>query len=449
MSASGEPVVPRYILSHPRVTLVERCFIWTSIVALPLQDYYPSVAGMSSSFLIFAALLAYVLVNRSRILGTIWYHPVFISAYAFLVVSVLLEFSSPLSDYNQSKRFLEMIVGMMCVAALCRDRSALTAGLYGYITIALCVSVLLFATGYESLQGVDAENFSQASSARGQAFKEKPMGANINSLAHVCVQGGLVAFALCLSDKWNRFRFPLLGIVAVCLTGSFLVMSRAAALKILVGFVVILYARGFRHGKALILVSVLGIVIYGVVPDAVWSRMVFSTEVGQSGKMESRAKLYTNALNRLPEYIGGGVGAGNFYNKWALEKGFSAVRTSADGKSTEISVHMAHNALIQLTVYWGILGLSTFLLIIWCVYRSIPLRCGRDELSLALLAIMVSLGLSLLSGHDFASKGVANGVGMLIGARLWIWPTGIVPRVEENRFPSGADIDTGSGYHSR
>ncbi len=447
--ASGESAAARYIETNPRVTLVERCLLFASIVALPLQHYFPPVAGMSSSFLLFAALLVYVIVNRSRILGTIWYQPVFIAAYAFFVVSVLLEFSSPFPDYQQPKRFLEMLVGMISVAALCRGRSALIAGLYGYIAIALWVSVLLYMMGYEALQGVDADNFHQASSARGQAFQEKPLGANINGLALVCVQGGLIAFALSLSDKWNRFRFPLLGIVGVCLSGSLLAMSRAAVVVILVGLAAILYARGFRQGKALILVSVLGMGIYAVVPDAVWSRMQFSTEVNSSGKMESRAKLYTNALNRLPEYIVAGVGAGNFKQKWALEKGFSAVRMSSDGKSTQISVHMAHNAFIQLTVYWGILGLSTFLLIIWCVYRSIPLQCGRDGLSLAMLGIIVSLGLYLLFSHEFAGKGFSNGVGMLIGARRWIWPRGIVPAVEENRFPSGADTNTGSGCHSR
>ncbi len=427
--ASGEPAAARYILTHPQSTLVERCLLWTCIVGLPLQNYFPTVAGMSSSFLLFAALIAYVMVNRPRILGEIWHHPVLIAAYAFVVVSVLLEFSSPLPDYQQANRFLEMIVGMMCVAVLCRDRSALTACLYGYIAIALWTSVVLYLTGYEAIQGMAAEDFSQAEKVRLQAFGEKPMGANINRLAHVCAQGALVAFALCLSDKWKRLRVPLLGIVVVCLMGSLLTMSRGAGVVLLVGFSVMLAARGFRQGKVLILVSVLGIGIYAVVPDAVWSRMVFSTEVGKSGKMESRAKLYTNALNRLPEYIVAGVGAGNFSKKWAFEKGFASVRTSPDGKSTEVLLHVAHNALIQLTIYWGILGLSMFLLIIWCVYRLIPLQCGRDELSLALLGILVSLGAFLLYSNDFSDKGYAFGVGMLIGARRWIWPSGIVPTV--------------------
>lgn len=447
--AGEKPVAPRSILQpHSRSTLVERCLLFTIVVSLPLQDYFSSVAGMSFSFLLFTVLTAYVIVNRPRSVGVIWHHPVFIASYVFVVVSVLLEFSSPLPDYRQSRRFVEMIVAMMSVAILCRNRSILTAGLYGYIVMGLWVSFVVYSTGYETLQGMEADDFRQAEKLREQAFAENPTGANLNRLAYVCAQGAIVAFALCLSDKWKRFRASLLGIVTFCTTASFLAMSRGAAVVMLMAFAVILHARGFRQGKALVLVFILGVITYAVVPDAIWSRMVFSTEVRANGKMESRANLYTTALKRLPEYVIAGVGAGNFYNKWAFEKGFASVRTSRDGKSTEMALHVAHNALIQLTIFWGILALSVFLLIVWCVYQSIPFKCGRDGLSLALVGIMVSLGALLLYGTDFSDKAHALGVGMLIGARRWIWPSGIVPAVERNRSSSDADMDIGVGRHS-
>ena len=423
------------ILTHPRVTLVERCLLLTSIVMLPLQDYFPPVAGMSSSFLLFAALGAYVVAYRLRILEAIWRYPIFIAGYVFFVVSILLELSSPLPDLYQSKRFAEMLGGMMCVAVLCRDRSALTAGLYGYIATAVWVTVILYLTGYETLQGMAAEDFSQAEQLRGQAFSEKVVGANLNQLAFMCAQGSLVAFALCLSGKSRRLRGLLLGIAVFCLLGTFLTMSRGAALVSFVGGAVILYNHGIRYGKGLIITCVLGMALYALIPDAFWSRMMYTTDVGKSGKMEARARLYTLALNRLPEYIVAGVGAGNYSKKWAFDRGFAKVKMSADGKIIAMKLYVVHSALLQLTIYWGILGLSTFLLIIWCVYRSIPLQCGRDELSLALLGVMVSLGAYLLYGTDFSDKTHAFGVGMLIGARRWIWPSGTVSAGEGNRYP--------------
>lgn len=437
-SSSVPAILPQF-----RTTLVERFLLLTSIVLLPLQDYFPALAGMSVMFLVYGALATYVIINRQRTLGEIWYHPVFIASYAFVFVSAILEYSSPLPEYGDIIRFAQMIGGAVCVAVLCRDRLALVAGLYGYIATALWVSIVLFSTGYEALQGMDAEDFQQASKLRNQTFENKPMGANINGLAFVCAQGAIVAFALALSDRFKHLRTLLVGIAGFCLTASFLPMSRGAAALGLVSFAVMLYAHGIRHGKTLIFASVLGISVYAVVPEAVWSRMVFSTEVGKSGKMESRASLYDAALNRLPEYIVAGVGAGNFSKKWGLEKGFAKHHEGA------LIAQPTHNSLLQITINWGIFGLMMFLWIIWCVYRSVPLHYGRDELSLALLGITISVGLILLQSHGFYSKQFSFAVGMLVGARQMIWPTGTVSAVEVNSNLSGDDISFRPNRHSR
>lgn len=432
--AGMAPPAARFISPKSRTTLPEQMLIFITMVTLPLENHFPTVAGMSSTFLIFAALGIYVFVNRSRILGEIWYHPVFIAAYAFIVASALLEFSSPLHRYDEPLRFVFMIGGAMFLSVLCRDRSAVAAGLYGYIAAGLWVSGYLFLTTYGVIQGMGAAaDFHQASKIRAEAFSDKGLQANINALAFACTEGAVVAFALALASSSMHRRIVFLGIAIFCLVASFLPMSRGAAVISLVSFGVMLYAYGAKHGNALVLVAVLGMGIYMLVPDAVWSRMAFSTEV-RGGKLEGRAWIYTTALNRLPEYIVAGVGAGNFWNKWGVEKGFA--KTNSDGR---LSVAGAHNALLQVTIYWGFIGLSIYLWIIWCVYRAMPLRCGRDELSLALLAIITSLGLWLMESHGFYDKWLALGIGLLIGARHWIWPTGIVSAVEaEERTSSRA-----------
>ncbi|MDF0666256.1 MAG: O-antigen ligase family protein [Nitrospira sp.] len=417
MLANEEPAAARYILTYPSVTPVERCLLWTSMVALPLQNSFPTVAGVSSSFLLFAALFSYVIVNRPRILGEIWYHPVFIAAYAFIGVAILLEFSSPLSRYQEVIRFAQMIGGAVCVAVLCRDRSGLTTGLYGCIGTALWVSVVLYLTSYGMLQGMGpTSDFHEASNLRGGL--DTGIKANLNGLAFMCAQGAIVAFALSLSDRFKYFRILLLGIGIFCLVAAFLPMSRGAAVITAVSVATVLYAHGVKQGKALILVSILGLGIYVFVPEAVWSRMTFSTATSEGGKMEGRAYIYTTALNRLPEYVVAGVGAGNFFGKWGFDNGF--FRDSGN------NVLGAHNTFLQVTIFWGVFGLFMFMLMLWLIYRAIPLRCGRDGLSLALLGILVSLGMVLLESHQFWDKWFSFGLGMLIGARRWIWPTGIV-----------------------
>lgn len=412
-----------------RTTPFERFLLLTSIVILPLQDHIPSVAGMSVMSLIFALLAGYIIVNRPSSLGKIWYHPIFITAYAFIGVAALLEFSSPLSSYGEIVRFTQMIGGAVCVAALCRDRSALNAGLYGHIAAAVWVSVVLFFTSYGTLQGMQADDFSQASKVRAQAFEANPIENNINAMAFTCTQGGIVAVALALVGRVKQHRILFLGIASFCFVASFIAMSRGAALITFMSFAVILYAHGVRHGKALIVVAILGLSLYAVVPDAVWSRMTYSSETTRDGKMESRARIYTTVLNRLPEYVVAGVGAGNFRMAWGASNGFAPGTPGGAAAG-------AHNSFLQIAIYWGSLGLLTFLWICWCVYRSIPLRSGRDELSLGLLGIIASLGLWLFVMHGFYNKQYAFGLGLLVGARHWIWPMGIVWALEANQGPS-------------
>lgn len=421
-SVNVAPIQGRSILPQASTTLIERFLLMTAIIILPLESHIPTVAGMSVSFLIFVSLGLYVIVNRPRTLGKICFHPVFIAAYAFIGVSALLEFSSPLPRYLEIRRFGEMIGGMACVAALCRDRAGLAAGLYGFVAAALWVSVQLYLTSYGILHDMGtAGDFDEATKLRSNV--DVGFTINLNRLAFVCMQGAIVAFALSLADKAKHRRIVLIGIACFCLVASFLSMSRGSALASLVCFAAILYASGVKQGKGLILAAVVGMALYALVPDAVWSRMTFSTSVGDSGKMEARAHIYTMALNHLPEYIMAGVGVENYYGAWGIEKGFVA-------KGVVIGVH---NSFLQVAIFWGVLGLGVYLWIMWCVYRSIPLGCGRDGLSLALMAIIISLGLLLLKSHVFYNKEFALSVGMLVGARVWIWPTGVVSAVDKQK----------------
>lgn len=416
-----------HIVPQSGTTPTERLLLFVAVTTLPLEKHIPTVAGMSLSFLLFSALGVYLIVNRSRFLGAIWYHPIFLVAYAFVGVSALLEFSSPLSRYSEIFRFAQMIGGAVCVAALCRDRAALTAGLYGHIAAALWVAVVLYLTSYGTLQEAGpTSDFQEASNLRGEL--DAGFRANKNALGFVCIQGAIVALTLPLVGRFNSSRLLLWGMGIFCFVAAFLVMSRSAVLTGLVSVATILYAHGVKQGKALILAAVIGLGIYILVPEAVWSRMTFSTEVGQSGRMEARAHIYTMALNRLPEYFLAGVGAGNYHGGWALEKGFViGVKGGLIG---------AHNALLQILIFWGVLGFFMYLWFIWLVYRVIPSQCGRDALSLALLGVTVSLGMLNLESHVFYDKHFAFGIGLLIGARQWIWPRGVVSAVEMNRGPS-------------
>ena len=79
----------------------------------------------------------------------------------------------------------------------------------------------------------------------------------------------------------------------------------------------------------------------------------------------------------------------------------------------------AHNCFFQITIYWGIPGLLSFLAVVWQAYRCMPRVRPNDALTLALMAIAFSTFLFLFVMHNMYSKSFSLGLGLLIGARCW------------------------------
>jgi len=141
--------------------------------------------------------------------------------------------------------------------------------------------------------------------------------------------------------------------------------------------------------------------------------MAFSTQV-HDGKVEARARIYKASVEYLPEYVLTGVGMANYWGHWGAQHRFTG-RTGVVG---------AHNCFFQVTIYWGLAGFLALLTVIWQAYRYCPKHCGNDTLALSLLGIVVSVGLMLLIVPNLYSKPFSLGLGLLVGARYWIWPTG-------------------------
>jgi O-antigen ligase len=117
-----------------------------------------------------------------------------------------------------------------------------------------------------------------------------------------------------------------------------------------------------------------------------------------------------------------GVGAGNFTQKWGFEHGFSK---KYDDVSHEYFVSPVHNALLQLTINWGVIGLVPFLAMIWQAYRCLPGIYGNDSLALGLLVIAVSLFLLMPFVTDIYLKANSLGLGILVAYQRWLRPTNL------------------------
>ena len=419
---SGKTRVPgrTAFLRYP-TTAVERLLLTITIVSLPLQDHLPTVAGFSVLYLMFVVLACYVVCERLRALARTWLHPVFLTAYAMLAWAVIMEFTQPNRSFSQIFSFAQMFAGAIFVAAICRDRQALRWGIYGYVIVGLWMSVLLFLTSFGALQGASAAEFDEASQLRAQAFADSPLHANLNGMAFIAAQGTVVALTLALFAKSLLQRNLLLGIALFCLIATFLPMSRSGVLAVGVSCAAVMVAYGFNF-RAVAVAAVLGASVVLWVPEAVFSRLTFSTEV-REGEMESRAHVYTAAVRHLPEYVLTGVGVGNFWGPWGMHSAYA-------GKTYVVG---AHNCFIQATIYWGLAGLLALIVLVCQAYRCLPKGCGQDVLALCLYGIAVSLLFLSFVMHNLNTKEFSLGLGMLVGSRLWIWPQGIVQSAEFDR----------------
>jgi hypothetical protein len=397
-------------------TAIDQFLLMATVALLPLQDHLPSIAGFSIMYIIFGVLGGYVLLSRSRALARVWTHPVFLAAYVLLFLGFLVESIHPNSSYVELVRCGYMIAGAVLVASLCRDRKALRACVYGYLVASVWLSVLLLMTSYGALQGTIAVDFEEASQVRAEVFADKILQANLNMMAFICAQGAIVALVLALTASSRIRRCLFLSVALLCLIATFVPMSRSGIVIAIVTSLIVLFTYQGKRMRAMVAALALGIGVLIWVPDVVLSRLQYSTET-RGDRMEGRALVYTASIEHLPEYVVTGVGAGNFWGWWAYSNGFG---------DDEWGVGGAHNCFFQVTIYWGLAGLLALIAVIWRAYRCLPKRCGDDTLALCLQGIAFSLLLWMLAMHNFYAKEFSLGLGLLVSARHWIWPKGIV-----------------------
>ena len=244
------------------------------------------------------------------------------------------------------------------------------------------------------------------------------------TLAFFVGQGAVAAMAMALMCRSVFVRYSLFGITALGLVATFLPLSRGGIVLTLIACIAVVMAYvGANRGTAvqrviriLALMLGLGMCMLLWVPKAGLARLTLTpkTASGVTDTQEGRIKVYTAALTHLPEYWLVGVGAGNFWGPWGRHSQF-VMRYGLIG---------AHNSYIQVTIYWGLLGLLALIGIVYSAYRCLPKKCGNNPYSLTVLGVVVALAILMLQDHSLYFKGYALGLGILIGMQYWIWPAG-------------------------
>jgi len=194
-------------------------------------------------------------------------------------------------------------------------------------------------------------------------------------------------------------------------------MSRSGIITLGVCCAIVLFAHGIDV-RTVGLAAVLGVCVLMWVPQAALTRFDFGGQSYEGKVVDGRARVYTAAVEHLPEYVVTGVGAGTFNEWWGYKNGWRNRLHTVTG---------AHNCFIQVTIYWGLAALVALLAVVYQAYYCMPKRCGVDTLSLCLLGIAVSLVFLASVSHRLHGKEFSLGLGLLVGARYWILPRCIVP----------------------
>ena len=397
---------------HPS-TMTERILLIGVIITVPLQAYFPTVGGMSVSFMAFGIMGLYLVINRPKKLITAAIHPVFLSAYVLIGIALFMEVANESAGFAVIVPWSFMFLGGVFVATLCRDRKAMLYSLYGFLLASLLITVTLFLTVYAKLNLATAEDFRDASQTRYSVYKKTNLlQQNINHQANQIAQGAVVAIALALHAGKGYRRLALIGVSLFCVVGTVLPMSRGGIAILSISIAAILFAYGVTRPKVLITVVVLLLTLLIGVPEIALKRLQFSLE-SPGGTIDARSELYKAAIKTLPDYLLTGVGVNNFYGRWGERNGFYDSRYGG-----------AHNSFLQITMFWGILGLLAFLWVLWQAYlQLLPLSlCRVDPLRLCLLGISVSALAWLFVTHNLEHKEFSLALGLLVGGKLWIWP---------------------------
>lgn len=400
---------PRAVPYAP-TTAIERFLLTATLAVLPVEDHIPTVGGFSLLFIMFGVMAGYVFLWRARVLNRTWLHPTFLAGYILLFVCLLIESGHPHSSYGVLIRFGQMLVGGVAFASLCRDKAALRAAAHGYLIGGIWLSGYLFFATYGVLTGVAATNFNEASMARAAATDDLGLEGDLNNMAFLAAQGGVVALALTLSARSALRRALWLGVTAFCLLGASLPMSRGGIINAVVSCVVVLFTIHRHRFRTMAMAIVLGALMWTVIPGVVFQRMSVTEHGG-------RSKVYTGLKEHMSEYLVIGVGNGNYWSSWAAKNGIVSDSGNRLG---------AHNTFLQMTVNWGLPALIALLALIWQAYRCLPKGCAKDADALWIPAIATSILLMTFFTHTFYDKWISLGLGLLVGVSRWVWPSGKV-----------------------
>jgi hypothetical protein len=386
----------------------ERILIFLTVFIVPFENDIPLVGRFSAPFVLFAIMGAYIFVFRLTALRRVISSGPFVLVTLFLLVAALTESFHQDSNFLAIGRTAQTAAGGVLLASLCRDARALRALMWGCILSGTLASWVLIRDGYSLLSSFGASDFISANQAR-LAFQEAAtIEENFNTLSRVAALGAALGLLLALRRGGGRLRMVAITGTVICLIGLFLPMSRGGMISGAFLIAIVLYYSPVTLGKKAFVVIALTVVVMTLVPRVVFQR----AQVVTAGRYaDTRLMMYTAAVSNFPEYVGTGVGAGNF-SRWGMKAGFP---------SRERAIWV-HNSFLQVFINWGIIPLFLYGCVFWFAFRTIPKNKNRDIHITGMLVLLVSLIMTLAFSHVLWTKYMAIALGAVVGLSRWARP---------------------------
>jgi len=391
----------------------------------PVLDALPGLGGFSVAWLVYAILGGWVVSRQSGALVKTAQEPLFLFAILFLATGASVEALHSDSDFEVVTRFAQTVAGAVLIASLCRTRKILGFALRSLAWFAFVISLILIATSYQNLRAIDVDDYEAASGLRDQVFASSAMFSDLNRWSFACGLGAPVSLAILsrTNDQRKKALWTVVGIT--CLLGTSLPLSRSGMVVTLGACgAVLLFSRGRKIRLAVAAAGIL-VCAYALAPTALFNR--FKGSGGLSAESQDpRQRILVASVKSIPDYWLAGVGAGNYWDSWAKEKGIKNKRGGARG---------AHNSFFAVWMYWGLPGLFSFLVLLGFAWRCLPRGVGHDPWALCLMGLLVAMVLRLLFMHTFYVKDFSGILGLLAAGRIWIWPRGEVLRRQSSLVP--------------
>lgn len=182
---------------------------------------------------------------------------------------------------------------------------------------------------------------------------------NTNLLASFLSCGIIVSLSKLAEKKWTVYGWaPLL----ILWTASLLLFSRGAFISLIFGFSFLLFLNWRKLLLPLLLLIAFGIFLFLVFPS-VSQRIISKVE---SVPDNTRAIIWQGALKSFLQKPILGWGMGTFGQVYQLNK----LPIKSDIGQYEKTTRFAHNEFLEIAVEMGILGLFSFLWIIFRILRS-------------------------------------------------------------------------------